>query len=138
MSKKKKDIEVILSRSDERFCNEYALTSNATQSYLKAHVNASYNTARTEGSRLLAKPSIGERIAQIKEADAVQWKQTKDGTIKDLINTAEEAKEAGQFSAYAKMREMVIKIVGFYEPEKIDVRSQQTVINYIKPLKDGD
>lgn len=136
MAKKKIDkLVVVLSRSEERFCNEYALTSNATQSYLKANPNVTYDTAKTLGSRLFTKVYISERIAQIKEADAVQWNQTKDGTIKDLINTAEEAKAAGQFSAYAKLREMVIKIVGFYEPEKIDVRSQQTIINYVKPIK---
>lgn len=42
----------------EIFADEYIITLNATQSYLKAYPEASYDTAKTEGSRLLTKPNI--------------------------------------------------------------------------------
>jgi phage terminase small subunit len=43
------------------FVDEYVLTKNATQAYLKAF-KCSYNTAKTEGCKLLAKPCISHII----------------------------------------------------------------------------
>ena len=40
------------------FCEEYIKTLNATKSYLKAYPNASYNTAKNNGCKLLAKDYI--------------------------------------------------------------------------------
>lgn len=40
------------------FADEYIISLNATQSYLKAYPNATYNTARTEGCKLLAEPNV--------------------------------------------------------------------------------
>ena len=40
------------------FADEYIISLNATQSYLKAYPNATYNTARTEGCKLLAEPNM--------------------------------------------------------------------------------
>ena len=47
-----------LSKSQKIFADEYLIDLNATQSYLKAYPEATYNTARTEGSKLLANPNI--------------------------------------------------------------------------------
>lgn len=44
------------------FADEYIISLNATQSYLKAYPEASYATANVEGCRLLAKPSIKNYI----------------------------------------------------------------------------
>ena len=46
------------------FCEEYIKTLNATQSYLKAYPNASYNTAKNNGCRLLAKDYISNYIEE--------------------------------------------------------------------------
>ena len=105
----------------EKFCQHYAEYANATQAYLFAFPNIKYSTAGTEGLRLLKNPAIKERIEQLQDEFRTQYKQTKEGTIRDLINAAEEAKKAFQFPAYAKLREMVIKMCGFYEPDKIEV-----------------
>ena len=40
------------------FADEYIISLNATQSYLKAYPEASYATANVEGCKLLVKPSI--------------------------------------------------------------------------------
>lgn len=40
------------------FCEEYIKTLNATKSYLKVYPNASYNTAKNNGCRLLTKDYI--------------------------------------------------------------------------------
>ena len=47
-----------MKREWQIFADEYIINLNATQSYLKAYPEATYNTARTEGSKLLANPNI--------------------------------------------------------------------------------
>ena len=46
----------------EIFADEYIISLNATQSYLKAYPEASYATANVEGCKLLVKPSIKNYI----------------------------------------------------------------------------
>lgn len=112
----------------EKFCQHYMEYGNPTVAFLYAKGSKSdgdkngvtYNTAKTEGPKLLHNPAILERIEQLKEEFAVQFKQTKENTVRDLINAAEEAKAQGQFSAYAKLRDMVIRIHGLYSPDKFE------------------
>lgn len=55
-----------LTVKQEKFCQLYAVSGNATQSYIdagyKAHCN---NTARAEGSKLLSKPNIQARLKEL-------------------------------------------------------------------------
>lgn len=51
-----------MKREWQIFADEYIISLNATQSYLKAYPEATYNTANTEGSKLLVKPCIKEYI----------------------------------------------------------------------------
>ena len=51
-----------MKREWQIFADEYIINLNATQSYLKAYPEATYNTARTEGSKLLAEPNIKNYI----------------------------------------------------------------------------
>ena len=51
-----------MKREWQIFADEYITSLNATQSYLKAYPEASYNTARTEGCKLLAEPNIKKYI----------------------------------------------------------------------------
>lgn len=48
------------------FCQYYITDFNATMAYKKSH-NCTYNTARTEGSRFLAKPNIKRKIKELKK-----------------------------------------------------------------------
>ena len=84
-----------ISRKEIRFCEEYIKTLNATQSYLSTY-NCTYNTARTQSSRLLAKPYIKkyieERLNKIEEkkiADANEILEfltaTLRGEVKDQL-----------------------------------------------------
>ena len=52
-----------INRKEIRFCEEYIKTLNATQSYLSTY-NCTYNTARTQSSRLLSKPYIKKYIEE--------------------------------------------------------------------------
>ena len=47
-----------MKREWQIFADEYIISLNATQSYLKAYQKASYETANVEGCKLLVKPSI--------------------------------------------------------------------------------
>lgn len=103
-----------------KFCTHYVEYGNATQSYLYAYPNSSYAAAKTDGPRLLSNAVISEYVEQLTDEFNTQYKQDKKKTVRDLIQAAEEAKAMAQFPAYAKLREMVIKMEGFYEPDKIE------------------
>lgn len=47
-----------MKREWQIFADEYIISLNATQSYLKAYPEATYGTARVEGCKLLAKPNV--------------------------------------------------------------------------------
>lgn len=121
----------------EAFCQHYAEYGNATQAYLHAFPKVKYGSAKVEGCKLLTIPNISERIEAIKEQFAVSIQQSKERTVEALIKSGEEAKKAGQFSAYAKLRDMVIKLCGFYEPEKVQVDHKYN-IGFASPDKPDD
>lgn len=112
----------------EKFCQHYAQYGNATIAYLFAFGSkadgdkngVTYNSAKNSGSILLQNITITERIEQLKEEFAVQFNQTKDNNVRELYLAAEEAKAQGQYSAYAKLRDMVIRLKGLYEPDKFE------------------
>jgi len=68
---KRKESEMELNTKELIFANEYiANGQNATQAYLKAFPGVTYGTARAEGSKLSAKPSIRAYIdAELKKIE---------------------------------------------------------------------
>lgn len=52
---------------EERFCWKYVEIGVATQAYQAVKPKSTYGTARAESARLLAKPSIKARIAEVQE-----------------------------------------------------------------------
>lgn len=107
-----------LTPEEEKFCRHYADYGNGRQAFMYAWPKSNFNSASELASRLLKRVEIDARIQQHREEVAVQFNQTKDGTIRELIIAAEEAKKAFQFGAYASIRNMVIKLLGYYEPDK--------------------
>lgn len=71
-----------LSVKEERFCIEYSVNDNATQSYLRAFPNVTYNTARNEGAKLLAEPCIRQRIDFLREERNERLKIDKDDILR--------------------------------------------------------
>ncbi len=131
---KKKEVKKPMKPEWVKFCTHYVEYGNATQSYLYAYPNSSYAAARTDGSRLLTNADIAEYVEQLTEEFNTQYKQDKRKTVRDLIQAAEEAKAMAQFPAYAKLREMIIKMEGFYEPDKIEHSGIAPIqINLIQP-----
>lgn len=54
-----------LSALEERFCLEYLTCYNAAQTYLRIKPGIKYDTARTEGPKILAKPAVMARMAEL-------------------------------------------------------------------------
>ena len=120
----------------EKFCSMYADTGNATGSYLYAFSGVTYGSARELGSKLLTNIDIKNLIDIYKEENKIKYDFDKEKTERDLIQTAEEAKRLGQFQAYAKLREMVIKIRGYYAKNEIDITSNGEKISINLNLND--
>lgn len=111
----------------EKFAAHYAEYGNATRAYLYVNPKATYGTARTEGSEWLTKPNIIDLIQQKKDEFNEKFMHSKEKTIQELLLTAEEAKEAGNYNAYGKLREMIIKMNGFYEADKVELSGGYTI-----------
>ena len=112
------------------FCEEYIKTLNATKSYLKAYPNASYNTAKTEGNKLLTKPYIQKYIQ-----DRLDSKEKK--SIADATEVLEyftrvlrgEEKDTLGFDASIKDRnkagELLAKRYALFEDKKEKEKKEQ-------------
>jgi phage terminase small subunit len=73
---------------EDRFVDEYLVDLNATQAYHRSHPGTTDGTARAEGARLLAKPSIQEKISAAKAARAKRTHVTQDRIIRELSRIA--------------------------------------------------
>ncbi len=119
----------ILKPQHNKFAEHYAEHGNATLAYMFAFPNTTYASARVLGSNLLTNLNIQDIIEHKKQEFNSQYMLSKEQTVRDLIDSAEEAKQFGQFAAYAKIREMVIKIQGLYPDPKLDITSGGEKIN---------
>ena len=60
----------MLNPKQERFCNEYASSGNATASYRKVYDVKDTATAQASASRLLANPEVQARLHELSEKTA--------------------------------------------------------------------
>ncbi len=77
-----------LTKKQERFCEEYLIDLNATQAYVRAGYSGSNNTARVESSKLLTKPNIQKRIAELQEKQSQRTNISADNVISELQKIA--------------------------------------------------
>jgi hypothetical protein len=105
------------------FCKEYAFSNNATQAYLLSNPDVTHNTARTEGSRLLAKPDIMEEVNKQKEILANKYDISKEKMIKKIEDKLNRM-DGDDFNnpTWAKLIDMLNKMGGHYI-QKVDVTS---------------
>lgn len=76
-----------LTDKQELFCLYYVRCFNATKAYQKAY-NCSYNTARVEGSKTLAKPNIKKKIKELKKEKLNRNLLTEDDIFQRFIDIA--------------------------------------------------
>ncbi len=77
-----------LTEQQLRFAHEYAADPNATQAYIQAFKGCAYNTARTEGAKLLANPRIEAEIAVARRAHQRKCRINGVRTLLQLGNVA--------------------------------------------------
>ena len=87
-----------MKREWQIFADEYIISLNATQSYLKAYPEATYGTARVEGCKLLAKPNVKAYIDEqmAKKQDERIMKQDEILRILTSIARGEETEQTLQ------------------------------------------
>lgn len=100
-----------LTANDLLFVNHYlAHDRNGTQTYLAVHPKASVKSARTEGSRILAKPCVQQEIARRLRYDVgitKEWGQSR------LLNYIQMAEAKGDYVAGASICMDAMKLAGF-------------------------
>jgi len=84
----------LLNEKQEMFCQEYLVSLNGTQAYLTVYKDATYNTARTQASKLLAEPNIYARIKELIEARKDRVQVSQDFVIRGLIEVANKCQQA--------------------------------------------
>lgn len=89
-----------LSPKQELFCQEYLKDLNGTQAYIRAGYKCTEKSARTEASKLLAKPSVSSRIAELKDVRAEENKISADWVLKKLIAVAERSLQAEEVQTF--------------------------------------
>lgn len=132
-----------LSTIQLKFILHYVEYGNATQAYLQATPNPiTYASAKQQGYMMLKDPEVIEAIEQKKEELSLQASISKEKMVRELTFTAEQAKNVGDFKAYANMKNMIIKMFGYYEPEKIQHSGEQNItlikINEVKKEDNTD
>lgn len=116
------------------FCEEYIKTGNATQSYLTAYPNVTYETANNSGSQMLKKPHIIEYLNWLRA-------QVKADTVADITECLElltdVMRNGDSTGAKLKAAEMRLKTLGaFVDKKKVEVDTP-TIIK-VSIEEDGD
>lgn len=74
-----------LTEKQKRFCEEYLIDLNATQSYLRAGYKAKSNEiARVESHKLLTKPNIQQYIEELRAEQSKRTEITADKVLEEL------------------------------------------------------
>ena len=107
-----------LSPKQERFCQEYHKTGNATQSYIAA--GYSKTGADAGASRLLSNVSVKERVEELKKEAQAEFKVDRkflfDGYM-ELINKHKDLTPAVAKGSY----DSIAKMFGLNEADKVEL-----------------
>ena len=144
-----------MKREWEIFADEYIISLNATQSYLKAYPEATYNTANTEGSKLLVKPCIKNYIDEqmAKKQDERIMKQDEILMLLTSIARGEQTEQTLQLCGdgcqelvnkdiSAKDRIKALELLGkrygtFAENVNVNVSKSEKLADIMEQLKDN-
>lgn len=136
------------------FADEYIISLNATQAYRKAYPEASYDTAKTEGSRLLTKPNIKAYINEqmAKKQDERIMKQDEILMLLTAIARGEQTEQTlkGEGNGYqvlvdkdigAKDRLKALELLGkrygtFTEKIDVSVGKSEKLVDIMEQIKE--
>ena len=108
---------------------------NATQAYMSAYPDSSYEAAQSSSSDLLSNPMIKDYIIKEQEEIADVLLLTKEKVIRDLMDIIKSSKDdAKQKHNANKAIDTLNKMVGFNEVKRIDIttdgKSLTDLINF--------
>ena len=83
-----------LTDKQELFCHEYLVDLNATQAYIRVFDNVTYDTARTNSSRLLSNANISARVAELMKERVERLNINQDWVILSLLDIRQKASVA--------------------------------------------
>ena len=144
-----------MKREWQIFADEYIISLNATQSYLKAYPKASYETANVEGCKLLVKPSIKNYIDEqmAKKQDERIMKQDEILRLLTSIARGEQTEQTLQLCGdgcqelvdkdiSAKDRIKALELLGkrygtFAENVNVNVSKSEKLADIMEQLKDN-
>lgn len=110
-------IDTPLTDAERLFVAEYLIDDNATRAYRAIHPDCTYRTARSEGSRFVAKPNIRE---EIRAARAIQ--------LRDARITADRVLEELARIAFADYLLAVDRDTGnLLEPHRIPIQTRRAI-----------
>lgn len=121
-----------LTGKQERFCQEYVVDSNGTRSAIAA--GYSKRTADVIAAENLVKPSIAERIAELRAETAKEFKLSKEAVIDMMVDVA---KNGEQEANRVRCIDMLGKVIGVYEEDNSQ-QATQIAVQYYAPKKNKD
>lgn len=117
-----------LTYKQQIFCQEYAIDYNATRAYMVAYPNISKDqTAASAGGRLLRNVEIEKRIKELQANIAETCGISRIMIVNKLKAIALQGEEETQKECL-KAIEIVNKMLGYNEPEKIEHSGEVTKI----------
>lgn len=127
-----------LTEKQKRFCEEYLIDLNATQSYLRAGYKAKSNDiACAEGSKLLRNPKVAEYIKELREKQAERTEITADKVLEELGTIAFNR----NIECIGRDKVNALKLIGLHIgmfTEKVSVTTEDKLPELLNALKDDD
>ena len=124
-----------LTEKQKRFCEEYLIDLNATQSYLRAGYKAKSNDiACAEGSKLLRNPKVAEYIKELREEQAERTKITADKVLEELGVVAFDRNIRCIGRDKVKALELLGYHIGMFT-EKVSVTTEDKLPELLEALK---
>lgn len=105
-----------LSVRHEAFCQGIAKGKSATQAYIHAGYHVSDKVAGVEGHKLLKKPSVEQRISELRKRNEEAGELTRPEFMRLVGNHARNGSVAAA--------RLYAECAGFKEPEKIEMKTE--------------
>tara|TARA_R110000868_G_scaffold112527_4_gene303022 strand:+ start:470 stop:880 length:411 start_codon:yes stop_codon:yes gene_type:complete len=126
MTSKSKDVKKKLTPKQAKFVECYLANGmNGRQACIDA--GYSEKTAHTQANENLTKPYIQEAISEAQSKDSEKLNITRESLLKDIQGIMEDATKDSQHSVSMKGIELMAKMLGLNEPDKIDIQGQLRV-----------
>lgn len=119
-----------LTPKQEKFCQEYVTTGNASEAYRRAYdaSKSKDSTINRKAKEMLDMDKISARIGSLRSELSKKHSKTREDIIQDLTDIVEQYKLTGKFTGHTlKAIEILNKMCGFNATEKqeITIKSEQ-------------